>query len=265
MIGFDAIGQGAIGELSGDVADAIVYAPAGIAVAAITAAPVIHGGGSVSPSGRTVTVALVAPNILTGATIKPDAAAVTVMTVAGSIQISATVTVSAAVVAVSTAAPLVAAGKLVTAGAAAVAVTKSAPFITAGKSVAPTAANVMVTGFNPGISISSNNRPPAVSVAVTTSPPSILGGNYIDARNTITMVTPYGEIASSSIGQFSIGEGELSSRVVLMSPLVAVSVKPPFITTGKTISPPYAPVSVVTYRPEIDGRTRKLRILAIAS
>jgi hypothetical protein len=141
----------------------------------------------------------------------------------------------------------------------------SAPVVTAGKSVSPPAAAVGVTKAVPGISISFNLRPPQQTVAVVAVPPSILGGNYIEASNTITMTTPYGEIGSSSIAEFAIGEGEPSSRIVRRGPLVVVTSASPLVSAGKSTVVPAAAVSITSPRAEIDSRRRKLRVFAIAS
>jgi hypothetical protein len=93
----------------------------------------------------------------------------------------------------------------------------------------------------------------------------VFGGNFIEANNTITMVTYYGEVASSSVAEFAIGEGEASTRIVKRSPLVLAAVQPPFVTAGKSAFPPSALIDAVSHRPEIESRRRKLRILAIAA
>lgn len=267
MIGFDSIGQAAIGELAGDQLDVIIYAPAPFEVTVTKAAPLVSGGKSAAPATAAVAVAIFAPVVLSGSLVTaPEPAAVSVVGVAPRIEISATVTVPAEEVIATTAAPLVGAGAIIPAPvAAAVTVTKSDPFVTAGKSQFPTAAPATVVPNAPGISISANIFPATQDVVVEAHPPQILGGNYIEASNTITMQTPYGEIASSSIAEFAIGEGEPSSRIVKRSPLVIVSMSPPFITAGKSQRPPAAAVSVSSMRPEIASRSRKLRILAIAS
>jgi hypothetical protein len=267
MIGFDSIGQAAIGELTGEN-DTIIFVPAAAAVTVTTAAPLVSGGGSVLPAAAAVTVTTASPAIRSGVLVTAPAAPVVAVTApAASVQISATVTAPAAPVVTATAtAPLIGAGAYIAAPVArAVTVTVSAPVVTAGKSVFPPAAVVSVTAPIAGVSISATISPATCQVVATSTPAEILGGNYIEASNTITMSTPYGEIGSSSIGEFSIGEGEPSSRIVRRGPLVIISCTPPFVTTGKAIFPSAAVVSVTAPRPEIDGRTRKLRILAIAS
>lgn len=266
MIGFDPIGLSAIGELSSDGVDVIINATS-FAVAVTKTAPVVTAGASASPAAKAVAVTAAIPKIMGGALVMPATIAVAVAANAAAVAISATVTVGAAsAVTVTKSAPVVLGGASVAAGAAkAVTVTASAPVVTAGKSIFPAAANVTVTANAPGISISATIHPPVATVATSTTPASIVGGNYIDARNTITMNTPYGEVASASIGQFAIGEGEPSTRVVLQCPFVVVMASPPFIAAGKTILPTAANVNITSPRCEIDSRDRKLRILAIAS
>ena len=266
MIGFDSIGQAAIGELTGDQLDVIVYAPAPFGVTVTKAAPLVSGGKSVAPAAASVTVAKFTPVVLSGSLVAaPAPAAVAVVAVTPRIEISATVTVPVGAVSASTAAPLVGAGAIVTVPGIAVSVTRAVPFVTSGKSQFPSTAPVVVTPSAPGISISAKIYPATQPVSVETFAPQILGGNFIEASNTITMQTPYGEIASSSIAEFAIGEGEPSSRIVKRGPLVIVSFTAPFVTAGKSQCPPVAAVSVSTMRPEIASRSRKLRILAIAS
>ena len=267
MIGYDSIGQAAIGELTGDQLDVIIYAPAPFEVTVTKAAPLVAAGKSVAPAAAAVAVIKSAPAVRSGALIAaPAPVIVTVVAVESRIEISATVTVPSGAVTAALASPLVRAGAIIPVpAAAAVNVTRSAPFVTAGKSQFPTAAPVAVLPITPGISISANIFPAAQPVTVEMPAPQILGGNYIEASNTITMQTPYGEIGSSSIAEFSIGEGEPSSRIVKRSPLVIVSFAAPFITAGKSQRPPTAAVSVSAMRPEIANRSRKLRILAIAS
>ncbi len=243
MIGFDSIGQGAIGELSG-AADTVIFAPVGFVVTVTKSAPAVSGGGSVLPAARSVSVTTAAAAIRISATIATGAAAVTVSTSAPSIQADAArISPSAAAVAVTPRVPLVASGKVVTTTSRAVTVTVSAPMVTAGKSISP----------------------PTAQVAVAAVRASIVGGNYVDARNTILMSTPYGEIGSVSIGQFAIGEGETSTRTVLRSPLVIVATAAPLITAGKSVSPTARTVVVSSARAEIGARRRPLRVLAIAS
>ncbi len=112
------------------------------------------------------------------------------------------------------------------------------PFVTAGKAQFPPSADIDVAPTAPGVSISATLHPATQNVTAVPMGVQILGGNYIEANNTITMVTPYGEIASSSVAQFSIGEGEESTRIVKRSPLAIVSVQPPFVTAGKSTVPP---------------------------
>lgn len=143
--------------------------------------------------------------------------------------------------------------------------TTSAPLLGAGASISPPTAPVAAAVAPPGISISYNLRPPTQTVVVVANPPQILGGNYIEASNTITMTTPYGEIGSASIGEFALLEGEPSSRIVKRGPLVVVTSAAPLISAGKSIAPPSALVAVASARAEIASRRRRLRVLAIAS
>lgn len=196
MIGFDAIGQSAIGEIGG-ADDVVIFAPAAT-VAVTTNVPVIIG-----------------------TQIFPPAVAVTV--------------------------------------------TDAAPLVSAGKSVAPPAAAVAATAFAPGISISASVRPAAVAVSVASTPAEIQSGNVVLAVNTVTMNTLYGEIGSSSIGEFAIGEGELSTRIAFAPPRVIVQPNPPLVAAGKILFPPAVGVTVTSSRAEVDSRRRKLRVFAIAS
>jgi hypothetical protein len=174
--------------------------------------------------------------------------------------------VPAAAVAVAPGSPPVIIGTTINApAAAAVATTDAEPIIAAGKLVSPPAVPASVATTAPGISISFNLRPPGQVVAIVANPPSILGGNYIEASNTITMITPYGEIGSASIGEFAIGEGEPSTRIVRRGPLVVVTSASPLISAGKSINAPSALVTATSARAEIASRRRRLRILAIAS
>jgi hypothetical protein len=268
MIGFDAIGQSAIASQSSDAADVIVYAPVAAAVAVTATVPLVRGGASVAMPVGAIVVTAPVPTVLAGALVTVPVASVTVTSAAAAVQISATVTAPAAPDAVvTTAVPLVGAGAIVAAPSA-IAVTVTAPvaFVTAGKSVAPPAAMVTVTSPAAAVQISATVTVPAITVAVASDPAQILGGNYIEASNTITHTTTLGEIGSSSIGEFAIGEGELETHTHKRGIFVLVSTAPPFVTAGKSVFlPAAANINVTSARAEIDSRGRKLRVLAIAS
>lgn len=196
MIGFDAIGQSAIGEL-GSADDVVIFAPV-VAVAVTTSVPTIIGTQIFAP-------------------------------------------------------------------AATVAVTDAEPLVAAGKSVASPGATVTVTTFAPLIAIGAAIQPAALSVVVTAPTAEPQSGNVIVAQNTVTMNTFFGEIGSSSIGEFAIGEGEESTRVAFAPPRLIVSTAAPLVAAGKSQFPPVANVNVTSPRAEIDSRRRKLRVFAIAS
>jgi hypothetical protein len=264
MLGYDSIGQVALGELSGE-ADTVIFAPPAVAVSLTVSAPVIHCGASVLAGTTGITTTTAAPAVRTGVRIAPPSVAVSVTSGAASVEISATVSAGPLAVTVEALPPRIGGGAVITVPGASVAVSTKEPFVAAGKAQFPPTSVVDVDAAAPGISISATLHPGTVNVTVVPMGVQILGGNYIEANNTITMVTPYGEIASSSVAQFSIGEGEESSRVVKRSPLVIVSLQPPLVTAGKSAFPPTAVVTVASNRPEVDSRSRKLRILAIAA
>jgi hypothetical protein len=265
MIGFDPIGQGAIGELAGDAQDVLIFVPAALSVTASKVAPAIAGGGSAIVPSKTVTAAAVAPAVRAGAQVLVSALSAAAATVAPSVQISATVTVPSLSATVALTAPRLDAGVLVTVPAKATSVAVAAPVVAAGKQVAVPPKEAVVTLPAPIVAIGMRIQPGPLLATATLPAPQILTGNYIEVSNTITMQTPYGEIASSSIGQFAIGEGEVSSRIVKRGLLAIASFQPPFITAGKSVTPPTIHATATLGRPEIDSRRRKLRILAIAS
>lgn len=262
-IGANSIGAVAAGELGGGD-DAIVFAPS-VAAAVSSTVPVIFGGASALPSAANVTVAAASPVIASGVYIAPPPASVAIAAGATGISISATVAAPSADIVVSASPPALHAGASVTVPSATVSASASVPAIHAGVSVLPAAAQITVAPEAPGISISATIHPPAVDLTVSAPAPAITGGNYIEAVNTVTMITEYGEIGSASIGHFAIGEGEQSTRVAKIPPIVVVKIANPMIYAGKSVFPPAANVSAISPRPEIDGRGRKLRILAIAS
>jgi hypothetical protein len=267
MIGFDPIGNGAIGELSGDQQDTLIFTPAAFAVSVTKADPLVSGGGSaLAPVAKAVAVTTAAPAILAGVRIVVPVASVAVTSTAGSVQISATVTAPGTSVSAAVVAPRLDAGVLITAPAAqSVTATQVEPFVTAGKSQFAPAIGVTVTAPTALISISFNAFPATQDVVVTPVSPQILGGNFIEASNTVTMITPYGEIGSGSIGQGAIGEGDESTRIVKRGPLVILRVNPPEIFAGKSQFPPTRTITVTTARPEIGARRRAVRVFAIAS
>lgn len=264
MIGFDTIGRSAIGELSGGD-DVVIFAPIVLDVtAALGDAPGVHGGGSALPSGAAVSVTIAVPLIAVGASVMPPPIAVVVSHGSAFITQSATVTTPANDVAATPIAPVIVGGASITASSE-VTVTAPAAVILAGVrieaplvSVAPVSAPAMVSG---GTIVTV----PVASVAVTSTPIDILGGNYIEASNTVTMITPYGEIGSASIGEFAIGEGEPSTRLAKRGVLVRVGVEAPEILAGKTIYPPFANINVSSSPIEVDSRLRRIRVYAIAS
>lgn len=265
MIGFDSIGQAAIGELAGDSNDVLIFVPAALSVSASVTAPAVAGGGSVIVPGTAPTVAVQAPTIQAGVQIVVPAKAVTAACAAGSIQISATVTVPAASATAAIVAPRLNAGVLVELLGIAATVAIAAPFVTAGKTVVVPNAGAVIALPGPLISIGNTVWPGAFETSVALAPPDILGGNYIEVSNTITMSTPYGEIGSGSIGQFAIGEGEPSTRVVKRGLLSLVNIRAPFVTAGKSVLPTTIQVTASMERPEIDSRLHKIRLYAIAS
>ena len=245
MIGFDPIGRSAIGEVAGGD-DVIVFAPPAIAVSgAAGEAPSIHCGGSALPPGSAVTIAVVAPLVAGGRVLVVPAVSASVTSAAPLVSISATVTAPANDIGVSAAPPTVLAGSNLAPDAAAIAVDVVAPFIKAGDEV-------------------TINAPPA-TVTAASAPAGILVGKYIEASNTVTMITPYGEIGSASIGEFAIGEGEPSTRIVKRGIIVRVDGSPPEIFAGKSVFAPPRVVAVNSLPAEIDSRLRRIRVYAIAS
>jgi hypothetical protein len=265
MIGFDPIGQSAIGELAGDAQDVLIFVPAALSATATKTAPAVAAGKSALVPSKTATAAIAPPSVRAGVSIAVPAQAAGAVVSAPSVEISATVTVPGLVAAASMGAPRLDAGVLITIPAKAVSAAIVAPSVAAGKQVAVPAKNSAVTLPTPVVAIGLRILPGPLLVTATLPAPQILGGNYIEASNTITMQTPYGEIASSSIAEFAIGEGAPSSRIVKRSILVIASFQPPFITAGKSVTPPTIQVTAALGRPEIDSRRRKLRVLAIAS
>lgn len=267
MIGFDTIGQSAIASQSADAADVVIYVPVAVAVTLTTSVPVVRGGVSVAMPAGAVTVTAPVAAVRAGSLVTVPVATITATAPTGAVRISATVTAPAPPdVPLTTAAPFVTAGASVATPVGAVAVTTAVPFVTAGKSVAVPVAAVTVTAPVAAVQISATITTPALTVAVAFDPPQIFGGNYIEASNTITMNTPFGEIGSSSIGEFAIGEGEPATRIVRRGPFVLVSTPIPLVTAGKSVfSPVAANINVTSARAEIDSRGRKLRVLAIAS
>jgi hypothetical protein len=266
MIGFDSISQGAIGEQVADAGDVLILVPAAISATASKSAPSIVAGASVFPDGIAPTATAAAPTIYVGTQIVVPAKAATASIIAGSVQISATVTVPGKASSAALLAPVINSGVAIQVPSAiAATASRTAPFIATGKSIFPPGLAAIATPGAPGISIGATLYPPGLSATSSLAAPQVFVGNYIEVSNTVTMVTPYGEIGSSSIGQFSIGEGELSTRVVKIGIIAQVSLDPPFITAGKSIFPPALNATATPSRPEIDSRDRKLRILAIAS
>lgn len=265
MIGFDAISQSAIASQSSDAADVVVFAP--VAAVTLTAAvPVVRGGASVAMPAGAVTVTVPTAAVRAGSLVTVPVAAVTATAPTAAVQISATVIASAPPdVDVTAAVPFVTAGKSVAMPAGAVTVTAPVPFVTAGKSIAPTVASVNVTAPAAAVRISATVTVPVLTVTVESDPAQILCGNYIEASNTITMNTPYGEISSSSISEFAIGEGEPATQIVRRGPFVLVSTPIPLVTAGKSVFSPAANINVTSARAEIASRGRKIRVLAIAS
>lgn len=265
MIGFDSIGQAAIGELAGDSNDVLIFVPAALSVSASVTAPAVAGGGSVIVPGKASTVAIVAPTTRTGVQIVVPGKAVTAACAAGSVQISATVTVPAGSATADIVAPSLNAGVLVESPGVAATVAITAPFVTAGKNIVVPNAGAVIALPGPLISIGNTVWPGAFEISATLVPPDILGGNYIEVSNTITMSTPYGEIGSGSIGEFAIGEGEPSTRIVKRGLFSLVSKQAPFVTAGKSVMPTTIQATASMGLPEIDSRLHKIRLYAIAS
>lgn len=265
MIGFDSIGQAAIGETTGGSDDLLIFVPAANATVTVTA-PAVAGGKSVVVPGKAAAAALVAPSVLGGVLIIVPGAAATASLGAPRVQISATVTVSGASASAAILPPRIDSGVLANVPAKDATVALTAPTIAAGKQIVV-----------PGNEVSASLPAPIVAIGYTTyigqleataSLPlatQILVGNYIEVSNTILMSTPYGEIGSASIGEFSIGEGEPSSRTVKRGLLASVSLHPPFIAAGKQIVVPSGNATVTLMAPEIAARRRKIAVLAIAS
>lgn len=245
MIGYDPIGRSAIGELAGGD-DVIVFAPAAVAISVVAGgAPSVHGGGSALPPGLTITVVEVAPLVAGGRALMVPAVSVSVSMAAPFVSISATIAPPANDVAVTFGAPSVLAGAGIAAATTELTVEVVAPFVKAGNAVT---INV-----------------PSVGVVASSQPTDVLGGNYIEASNTVTMITPYGEIGSASIGQFALGEGEPSTRQVKRGVLIRVDAEAPAVLAGNSVFPPSRIVVVKSSPAEIDSRLRRIRIYAIAS
>lgn len=265
MIGFDAIGQAAIGELTGDSLDVLIFVPPALAATASKVAPAVVGGGSAIVPAKSATATIVAPAVRAGARVAVSPLAAAAALGAPNVRISATVTVPAASASAALVAPRLDAGVLITVPAKAATGAVVAPLATAGKQVVVPAKPAAVTLPVPVVAIGMRIQPGPLLATAELPRPQILGGNFIEVSNTITMQTPYGEIASSSIAQFAIGEGEISARIVKRGLLSIASFQPPFITAGKSVTPPTINATATLGRPEIDSRRRKLRVLAIAS
>ncbi len=266
MIGYDAISQVAIASISADATDAIIFAPEAVAVATTIAAPVIRAGASVAVPVGPVNVTAPVPSVRTGVLATVQCAGVAVTSASAAVRISATITASAAAaVAVSANPPLILAGASVNVPVAPVLVTSNAAFVTAGKYIATTTTVITVSAPVAGISISAKIWPPMVAVAVGSDPVQVLTGTYIEASNSVTHTTALGEIGSSSIGEFAIGEGEPETHTHIRGIFVLVSTPETIITAGKSIFPPATNINVTSERAEIESRRRKLRVLAIAS
>jgi len=182
MIGFDAIGQSAIGEIS-SADDVRIIAPSAT-VAATTFVPIIIGT-EIFPPLVTVTAAVTAPSIRAGKSEFPAVAAVAITTFAPRISIGATIHPTAINVGVTTSPPQPQSGNVVFAsntitmdttfgeigsmsigelaigeGEPSTRVAKSPPFaivtttpplVAAGKSIFPTGLSVIATSSRPEI------------------------------------------------------------------------------------------------------------------
>ena len=255
MIGFDAIGRSAIGELAGGD-DVVIFAPAALDVSgASPSAPEVHGGGSALPPGTTIAVTVAIPLVAVGAVVSPPVTSIVVARAAPFITQSATIAAPANDVAATATPPTVLGGASVSASSA-VTVTAPAAIILAGVRIEAPFIGISVVSSSVMVSGGTIVMVPAATVAATSAPIDILGGNYIEASNTVTMITPYGEIGSASIGEFAIGEGEPSTRIVRRGILIRVDVDPPSVFAGKAVFSPVA---------NIDTRLRRIRVHAIAS
>lgn len=168
-----------------------------------------------------------------------------------------------ATIAVAASAPVL--NTVVNAPAAAVTIAANVPTIATGKRIVAPGASVSVSASAPMIATGKQVSQPVASIVVAASAPSLLAGNAIEVVNTISVTASHGEIGSSSIGEFAIGEGELSTAITKSPPLVIIVSNPPLIAAGKSISPTVKSISLITSRPEIISRRRKLRVMAIAS
>lgn len=264
MIGFDAIGRGAIGELAGGD-DVVIFAPQAIAITAtLGVAPAVHGGGSALPPRATVAATVTAPMVSVGASVAAPRASVTITSAPALVTHSATITAPANDVTTSSAAPSVRGGASIMASSEVVVTTQPAAIL-AGARIEVPSISVVALAAPAMVSAGAIVTVSAATVTALSAPADIRGGQYIEASNTVTMTTPYGEIGSASIGEFAIGEGEPSIRFAKRGVLVRVDVVPATIFAGKTVYPPPANINVTSMPGEIDSRLRRIRVHAIAS
>lgn len=262
---FDPIASGAIGEIGSDLQDLLIFVPTPEEVTFTSEVPLVVGGCSVASPSSGITIGTLVPEVFTGTNIEPSQADILIQTVQCTVVQSATIHPPASEIVFEALPPITFSGALIEVPGATIAFDQSEPFVTTGKAQFVSAITINVQTLVPEVSISYNAYPNTIGITIDAPIPRILVGNYIEASNTISMQTPYNEIASTTIGSLAIGEGEPSTRIVKTSPRIIFSADPPFVTAGKSQLVPAGIINISAMRPEIDSRSRKLRVLAIAS
>lgn len=160
------------------------------------------------------------------------------------------------------------------------------PVVTSGASVSPPPAslqfNLLLPRFSvnldvptvtvtfepqaPGISISSNNFVPTKTLEFKPlAPPKVGGGTQIIIGEYVVSYD-LGGIGDSLVGEYSIGEGRSLTKKVNRIPSLNMQPHLPLVQSGVQVKLPAAVLmQFEMQRAEIDSRSRKLRVLGIAS
>lgn len=105
--------------------------------------------------------------------------------------------------------------------------------------------------------------PPRIALQ---SPPLFIGGGANIIFDTeIQIITNGGGISEGAIGEFSIGEGEASIISFRGPPRISLESHAVEIQGGAIIDVPYATIRLSSPILEIESRSRRLRVLVIAS
>jgi len=163
--------------------------------------------------------------------------------------------------------PVVQTGTIVTVPSGTISVSGKIPTLQTGVTITPPAGSISVSGSIPQILHSANILVPTGVISVQGAVPGVGGGALVDnPSRQDTYISMGGSIASSSIGEFGIGEGSaeltLSGRRTARLPILAES---PLVQAGKLVDVPAGSISMVGRVPEIDSRGRRLRAQAILS